>query len=34
MWAVVAWVRRPTHDLPDLEAEVLDATLADAGAPA
>jgi len=33
IWAVIAWVRRPTHDLPDLEAEVLDAKLADAGAP-
>jgi uncharacterized membrane protein len=32
VWAVIAWVRRPTHDLPDLEAVVLDAPIADAGA--
>ena len=33
VWAVIAWVRRPTHGLPDLEAADLDANLADAGAP-
>jgi hypothetical protein len=32
VWAVIAWVLRPTHDLPDLEAIVLDAPIADAGA--
>jgi hypothetical protein len=32
VWAVIAWVRRPTHDLPDLEAVSLDAPIADAGA--
>jgi len=31
VWAVIAWVRRPTHDLPDLEAVLLDAPV-DAGA--